>query len=104
MLEVRLAALMCLNTCEPYGDSAEAEPNATYPGLSSSPLCPEGSAVRPHGLAIRATLQAGSLVRSTSLRKVMFFGRVESQYLAGFSSLSGHSINSHSSGQLSVSA
>src|SRR5208337_2043424 len=42
-----------------------------------------------------------SLVRSTSLRKEMFFGRVESQYLAGFSSPSGHSINSHSSGRLS---
>ena len=36
------------------------------------------------------------------LRKVMFPGRVESQYLAGFSSPSGHSINS--SGQLSEHA
>ena len=42
--------------------------------------------------------------RSTSLRKEMFFGRVESQYLAGFSSPSGYLINSHSSGRLSVSA
>jgi hypothetical protein len=47
------------------------------------------------------TIRQRSLVRSTSLRKEMFFGRVESQYLAGFFSPSGHSINSHSSGWLS---
>jgi hydrophobe/amphiphile efflux-1 (HAE1) family protein len=32
----------------------------------------------------------------------MFFGRVESQYLAGFSSPLGHSINSHSSGPIVI--
>jgi hypothetical protein len=44
-----------------------------------------------------------SLVSSTSLPKVIVFGNVESQYLVGSSSPSGHSIKSHSSGRLSVS-
>src|ERR1700746_1831930 len=37
-----------------------------------------------------------SLARSTSRSKLTFSGSVESQYLVGSASLSGHSINSHS--------
>src|SRR5580658_11269069 len=37
-----------------------------------------------------------SLAASTRSRNEMFFGRVESQYLVGSSSPSGHSISSHS--------
>src|SRR4030081_1328815 len=36
------------------------------------------------------------LARSTSRRKLMFAGNVESQYLVGSASPSGHSINNHS--------
>src|ERR1019366_9355314 len=43
-----------------------------------------------------------SLAVSTSRRKDTSFGRVESQYLVGSSSPSGHSISSHSSGRASV--
>src|SRR5215471_2254224 len=37
-----------------------------------------------------------SLAKSTSWRKLMLAGNVESQYLVGSASLSGHSIRSHS--------
>src|SRR6202050_4700679 len=42
-----------------------------------------------------------SLARSTNCVKLMFSGSVESQYLVGCASPSGHSINSHSGDSLS---
>src|ERR1700692_1403700 len=44
-----------------------------------------------------------ALIPGTSLPKVIVSGNVESQYLVGSSSPSGHSIKRHSSGRLSVS-
>src|SRR5919109_3566610 len=42
-----------------------------------------------------------SLARSTSRRKLTFAGNVESQYLVGSASPSGHSINNHSDDRFS---
>src|SRR5918996_6186740 len=42
-----------------------------------------------------------SLARSASRRKLMFSGSVESQYLVGSASASGHSISSHSGDKFS---
>lgn len=52
-------------------------------------------------LRIIGSMRQRSLARSTSPRKLMFSGSVESQYLVGSASPSGHSISSHSGDRFS---